>query len=211
MQQRNVDLPNGSSATLLYLHEYQQAKTLGLPVIWLQIRKLKRVLWEEQYKAMLDRLTASFAQCLCGMKGHEADVVLLPASGSRLFDPYVAKLQEMTPGVSVYSLFTKPQEFEAGVDHKNYNTVFDNTMLDADVPDNVIAARTILIIDDIFNTGNTPAAMLARLLPRMKCKTPAITIACVLYVAVENTINGNDGDNEFEWQATMHRILAEEE
>ncbi len=48
----------------------------------------------------------------------------------------------------------------------------------------VVDAKSLLVIDDLFNTGNTIEAMIRKLRPQMKYE-PTVTVACTLYVPLE--------------------------
>jgi hypothetical protein len=197
-------LPGEHAAKLLYAVDYPAAVAGGAAVAWLQQRKLAGEWKKKAYQDSLETYVKVFANGLAARPECAADVVLMPASASRLFDPYLTALRELKPElVVVDGLFGKAPGFEAGVNGQTYEQVLAGTILNTAVPPAVSAATHVLIIDDIYNTGNTAGAMITRVRASMAAQ-PQVTIACVLYVPLE------EKNDEFDWQETFTKAIAEE-
>jgi hypoxanthine phosphoribosyltransferase len=185
VKELDIELPGGQPAKLIYLMDYPKARDGMFSIAWLQQRKIGIQSRKAAYDADLPKMTKALVEGLVAREDFPPDVVLLPASGTRLFAPYLDKLREMKPElVVVDGLFQKAAGFEAGKNGQTFDDVVAGIVLTGAVPKPVADATRVLILDDIFNSGNTAGAMIARVRPSMAGQ-PQVAIACPLYVPLE--------------------------
>ena len=91
--------------------------------------------------------------------------MLVPASASRQYQPYLDELLTTKPDLPLADgVFSKPAGFQAGDKGRTYEQVLDSTVIDTTkLPAAAATAKRLWIIDDIYNTGSTVGAMLTRL------------------------------------------------
>ena len=202
MHEKDIVLPGDQPAKLLYLMDYPTARDGMLSIAWLQQRKFGNQQRKQAYDADLGKMTAAFVERLIARPEFPPDVVLVPASGSRLYDPFLTRLREARPELLVVDgLFAKEPGFEAGIDGQPFDEVLQNlTLIQDELPQSLIEATRILIIDDIFNTGNTAWAMIARVRPSMPAQ-PQVIVAFPLYVPLEPK------EQAVDWEAAMQEVL----
>jgi len=138
------------------------------------------------YTKDVPKLAKEFASQLLAEEGLIPGLVVVPASASKQYKPYLDALLEAKADLPVLNgAFAKPDGFQAGDTGRTYEQVLAATEFDAGkLPDGVAALTRVWIIDDIYNTGNTAGAMATRLkehLPALE----QIVVACPLYVPLE--------------------------
>lgn len=140
-------------------------------------------MYSDAYVRDISKKTKLFADILLNDSKIAATLVIVPASASRQFQPYLEALTTAKPDLLVIDgAFTKPNGFAAGDTGRTYEQVLANTTLDTTkLPAIVTTASRIWIIDDIYNTGNTVGAMVTRLRPHLLANVELI-VACPLYV-----------------------------
>lgn len=159
MHQLDVTLPGNHPAKHLFVVDYPPARDGGLAVAWLQQRKLAGECKKKAYQEHLATYVKEFSEQLAVRQECSADVALVPSSGSCLFEPYLKKLRELKPKMVVLEeLFAKPEGFGAGMNGQTYKDALAGTILAIALRKEVIGASSILIIDDIYNTGNIAGA-----------------------------------------------------
>jgi hypoxanthine phosphoribosyltransferase len=197
MHKLDLTLPSDHDAKLLYLMDYPKARDELLSIAWLQQGKQGNNNKKNTYQRDLPKIVERFVEDLVGRPEFPPDVVLVPASGSRLFDPYLNRLREVRPDlVVVDNLFAKSEGYKAGVESQKFEVVLAAITLTADPPSSVSGAGRILILDDIYNTGNTAGAMITRIQPFMAV-LPKVIVACALYVPFEP---------KTDWEAVMKEM-----
>jgi len=197
MHELDCTLPGDHEAKLLYLMDYPTARDKNLSIAWLQQRKFANDNKKKAYQQDLYKIVKAFVERLVARPEFPPDVVLVPPSGSRLFDPYLNKLREVSPDlVVVDGLFAKAEGYAAGVDGQKFDDVLAAITLTAELPQSVAGAGHVLILDDIYNTGNTAGAMITRVRPSMAAQ-PQVVVACVLSVPLEPKVD---------WEALMREM-----
>jgi hypothetical protein len=183
MKSEKVQTPGGHEVTLAYLTKPPEAKRASL--WWLQLKKMGfgPGIHGPAYEKDLPKLVKEFAAQALALPGLAPDLVVVPASGSRQFGPYLDALVAAKADLPVLDgAFTKPKGFQAGDKGRTYEQVLENTTFDATKLPAVAAGVTrVWIIDDIYNTGNTAGAVATRLkghLPTLE----EIVLVCPLYV-----------------------------
>jgi predicted amidophosphoribosyltransferase len=175
--------PGGHEVTLAYFTKPPQARETSL--WWLQLKKMgfKPNHVADAYAKHLPKLAKQFAEQLLADADIAPGLVVVPASASRQFEPYLDALKEAKPDLPVLDgAFAKPDGFHAGDTGRTAEQVLEATVFDATkLPEGAAHVTRIWIIDDIYNTGNTVGTMAARL----KQHLPAleeIVVVCPLYV-----------------------------
>ncbi len=198
MHELSCTLPGGHEAKILYLMDYPTAREEQRSIAWLQQRKLANDNKKEAYHRDLDNIVSAFVEGVAARPQFPPDVILVPPSGSRLFDPYLKGLRLKSPDlVVVDGLFAKAEGYAAGVNRQKFDDVLAAYTLTGEPPQSIAAANRVLILDDIFNTGNTAGAMISRLQTHMATQ-PQWIVACVLYVPLEPT--------QPDWAALMREM-----
>ena len=114
-------MPSGHEVTLVYFTKPPEAKRSA--IWWLQLRKMgfKPGMHSEAYNRELPKLVRTFASNLLSDVTITPDLVLVPASSSRQYKPYVDALLSSNPTLPLtHELFTKPQNFHAGDTGRTY-------------------------------------------------------------------------------------------
>ncbi|QDU41710.1 hypothetical protein Mal52_01630 [Symmachiella dynata] len=183
MKKVTINTPGGHEVTLAYFTKPPQAKRTSL--WWLQLKKMgiKPNSVAEAYARDLPKLVKQFAEQFLADVDVALGLVVVPASASRQFEPYLDALVEANADIPVLDgAFTKPEGFRAGDKGRTYEQVLASTVFDAaKLPEGATAVTSIWIIDDIYNTGNTVGAMTTRLKEHLLALRE-IVVVCPLYV-----------------------------
>jgi hypothetical protein len=183
MKTETVNLPGDHEATIAFFTKPPAAKSTSL--WWLQLKKMgiRPGAHAEAYARDLPKLAEEFSGQLLSEAALAPGLVVVPASASRQFQPYLDALVQTKAGLQVLDgAFAKPAGFQAGDNGRTYEQVLEKTAFDGTkLPAGVDTITRIWIIDDIYNTGNTVGAMATRLKPTMPA-LQEIVIVCPLYV-----------------------------
>ncbi len=175
--------PGGHEAIVVYFTKPPEAK--GTPLWWLQLKKMgfQPNSFAEAYTRDLPKLAKQFAEQLLADANIAPGLVVVPASASRQFQPYLDALVEARADLPVLDgAFTKPEGFQAGDKGRTYDQVLESTELNSTkMPEGAADVTRIWIIDDIYNTGNTVGAMATRLKEHIPSLVE-IVVVCPLYV-----------------------------
>jgi predicted amidophosphoribosyltransferase len=179
MKKETITTPGDHEATLVYFAKPPEANNAA---IWaLQLRKtgIKSQLHEDAYQREVQNLAKIFAKQLLDDPDLKPDLVVVPPSDSKQFQPYLEAIVAASPTLPVVDAFTKPVGFRAGDTGRTYEELLQALTCDANKLPAV--AHRIWIIDDIFNTGNTVGAM-TTLLRNQLPQLEHIVVACPLYI-----------------------------
>jgi predicted amidophosphoribosyltransferase len=183
MKKEQLNLPGGHEATVAYFTKPPAAK--GTSLWWLQLKKMgfPPGIHGPAYARDLPKLAKQFAEQLLTDSDLVPGLLVVPASASQQFKPYLDALIEAKADLPVLNgAFTKPAGFQAGDKGRTYEQVLENTTLDATkLPAAAATVTRVWIIDDIYNTGNTVGAMATRLKEHMPALAEIIVV-CPLYV-----------------------------
>lgn len=183
MKKEKIKTPGDHEVNIVYFSKPPDAKRTSL--WWLQLKKMgmKSDEFAQAYKRDLSKLAKEFAVQLLADDDIATGFVVVPASLSRQFQPYLDALVEAKADIFVLDgAFTKPEGFRAGDNGRTYEQLLENITLDATkLPEEASALKRIWIIDDIYNTGNTVGAMATHLKGHLPSLSE-IVVVCPLFI-----------------------------
>ena len=125
MTREKITLPSGHEVTLVFFARPPAAKNSA--IWWLQLKKMgfKEGMHSEAYTRELPKMAGAFATALLGADDIVPDLVLVPASASKQYQPFLDALVTAKPGLPVAEgVFSKPDEFKAGDKGRTLRTGF---------------------------------------------------------------------------------------